>query len=188
LVEQLYWRTVPVPYVAVWSSETERYVATCRYSGGREALFSKGKRGEGEPVWGKMHEARQRETCATARCQVCNCKLNDERRFGMDAPQMMQHQGKVYQVLTEPPCCARCARYSMEHCPGIRKRLEDGSLRCFEVFAYAAIGQIVGAVDGGDTDLNELLQPGQTVIGYHKCLLTQAEQITADELKERVKL
>jgi hypothetical protein len=188
MVKQIYWRGVPVPYIAMWSSETERYVAPDRYSGDREALFSHGRRGEGVPVWGKMHEARQRETCATQRCQVCNCKLVDERGFGVDVAQMMNHSGKVYQVLTEPPACARCMRYSLDNCPGIRRRFADGSVRCFEVFAYAAIGQIIGAVEGGDSDLNALLKPGQQVIGYHKCLLTRAEQLTEQELRERVKL
>lgn len=184
--EQLYWRGVPVPYVAYWTSETERYVDSDKHSAGLPALFTRGKRGEGEPIWGKMHEARQRESCDLQRCQVCNCKLKGERAFGIDRPSVTRYEGRVYQVLTEPPVCARCAKYSMAHCPGNHRIKASGEMRCFEVYGYAAIGQILQAVDGGDEELNRLLKPGDKVIGYHKCVLVSAEQITPEELLRRV--
>lgn len=184
--KQLYWRGVPVPYVAYWTGETERFVDFDQHSGGLPALFTRGHRGQGEPVWGKMHEARQRESCALQRCQVCNCKLKGERSFGIERPSVTWHEGKVYQVLTEPPVCAPCAKYSMAHCPGNRRHRASGEMRCFEVFAYASIGQIIGPAEGGDTDLNALLAKGERVIGYHKCVLLSAEQITPEELLKRV--
>jgi hypothetical protein len=184
--KQLYWNDIPVPYVALWSSEMSRRIDIDWHSDGREALFSYGERGKGQPVWGKMHEARQRETCKLRRCQVCNCSLKSERSFAMDTPQMMRYRGQVFQVLTEPPVCARCARYAIDNCPGIGRHLQSGQMRCFEIFEYVDIGQIVGAAEGGDSDLNALLAPGQRVIGYHKCLITRADQLTEEELRRRI--
>jgi hypothetical protein len=103
----------------------------------------------------------------------------------MDVSSMMRMDGKVYQVLTEPPACARCILYALAHCPGNRRILERGELRCFEVFAYVTISQIVGAAEGGNSDLNLLLPNGKTAVGYNKCVLTRAEQITVEEMRER---
>lgn len=185
--EQLYWRGTPVPYVALWSSETYSHVAFDPNAGGHAALFTAGARGEGEPVWGKMHEPRQRETVAKFRCQVCNCKLKDERAFAMDVPQAMLYEDREIPLLMEPPACMKCIRIALAMCPGNRRRAEAGVLKCYEVMAYKAIGQILQKVEvGGTPALNRILKTGQRVIGMNKCALTMYREMTLEQLKTEV--
>lgn len=184
--EQLYWHGVPVPYVALWSSETGQRVAPDRYADDQDALFLGGNRGDGEPVWGKMHEARQRETVWLRRCQVCNCRLKTERSFGMDVPDKVFVGERWRPMLIEPPACARCTKYALEHCPGNRRRIDAGHLRCYEVLEYAVIGQIIGAHKDGSAELNALLAGGRTAIGYLKCALIDFRELSVEQLSVEV--
>lgn len=187
--KQLYWRGIPVPFVALWSSEVHDRIAPCKYADGRDALFSSGERGVGEPVWGKMEESRQRATCYLNRCQVCNCKLAGQRAFGMDAPQQMLFRGQFHPLLMEPPACIDCMRIALDICPGTRRRFEAGVLECFEIFESQAICQILRRVEEGGTEsLNRLLEPGQTCVGMNKCLLIRFKRLTLDELRLSVQV
>lgn len=191
--EQLFWnlggRRVPVPYVAAWSSESEYFIAADKNAEGREAVFTHGERGVGTPVWGKMNEVRQRETVWLRRCQVCNCKLKDERSFAMDVQILFREGREVHQALTEPPACLACTRFALNHCPGNRRIEKKGELRCYEVERYEVVAQIVMRSDGekANVALNAILtEPAQTAVGYHRMLLTKYEQITPEELRKRV--
>lgn len=178
--EQLYWNGTPVPYVAAWSSEKYSHIAPDKNAGGKDAIFLSGVRGEGVPVWGIMHEARQREVIATSRCQVCNCKLRTERVFGMDIPQTCEGNP----VLREPPVCSRCVRWTIEMCPGNRRRRESGLLECFEIFESTPICTILGYVEGGTAELNQMLKPGQTCVGMNKLILTRYRRLNWFELMD----
>ncbi len=192
---QFFWGGIPVPYVALWSSEVGGYrIATDRHAGGRAALFTVGARGVGCPVWGVMNEQRQRQTVKTRCCQVCNVPLTSQRSFGMDIPENSRALpsldfGPPRPVLREPPACTACTRYAIAHCPGSRRRYEAGVLECFEIFEYISVGTIVGRrKDGGAASpyLEEVLGPGETCIGMLKCLLTEFRRLTFAELSAEV--
>lgn len=182
---QLYWHGTPVPYVALWSSEEHSHIAPCEYAGGRNAIFSSGERGVGQPVWGKMEERRQRMTVHLKRCQVCNCKLTGERAFGMDLPCEMENSGRRFPALTEPPVCLQCVRYTLDLCPGNRRRAELGQLVCYELFEWITICQVLTHAPAGSPStpsLERLLGPGETCIGMNKAMLLRYKRLSFDEL------
>lgn len=186
--KQLYWHGIPVPYIALWSSEEYSHLAPDKNAADYPSIFLSGTRGEGEPVWGKMHETRQRETVATCRCQVCNCKLRGESMaYAMDVPQTMRDGKTDRPLLLEPPVCRRCVAITLKMCPGNKRRAESGELQCFQVYEWTPVAQILqGTADGGTPALNAVLKPGETCVGLLKYALRVYRRLDWDELLREV--
>jgi hypothetical protein len=179
---QLRWRGVPVPYIAAWSEEKERYVSEDNNAGGKLAVFRTGRRGGGEPLFGKMDEARQREAVARRRCQVCRAKLDGEPSIALDINYNAVKDGNP--VIQEPPVCRPCARLALTLCPGNRRRREHGELLSFEVYEYTILMQLLGPHYGPECDeaFNELVADCWPVVGYLKAVLTRFKPVSIEEI------
>lgn len=117
---KMFGRSLPVPYVAAWSSEMdgEWEIRPDPILRGMNAWFAKnGGIGDGKPVLGKMDPTRVREVVINELCQVCRKKLGKHRfapNLGRSHPYMT--------LLSEPWACLSCAKLAEEFCPGLKKR------------------------------------------------------------------
>jgi hypothetical protein len=179
---RLSWRGIPVPYIAAWSSEKERYISEDNNAGGKLAVFRTGRRGDGDPMFGKMDEARQREAIARRRCQVCRVKLSGEQSFALDINYNSVKDSTP--VIQEPPVCKSCARLALTICPGNRRRREHGELLAFEVYEYEILMQLLGPHYGPECDkaFNELVADCHPVVGYLKAALTRYRAVSIEEI------
>jgi hypothetical protein len=179
---RLSWRGIPVPYIAAWSSEKERYISEDNNADGKLAVFRNGRRGGGEPLFGKMDEARQREAIARRRCQVCRAKLDGEPSYALDIN--YNEVKDSVPVIQEPPVCKPCARLALTICPGNRRRREHGELLAFEVYQYRILMQLLGPHygEGCDEAFNELVADCHPVVGYLKAALTRYKPVPIEEI------
>lgn len=134
-------RSAVVPYIAAWSGEEDP--STCivgrRLSSGigfadervsdrdeRGVLWSRATSlpGEGRPLYGQVHSARQRRAMRRLLCQVC-AKPADRNEQGVlwlltdhreDWPGWPENMANSY-----PPMCLPCARLSIHACPTLRR-------------------------------------------------------------------
>ena len=116
-------RTVPVPYVAAWSSEYPvMQVRPEPLMGGRLALFrGGGRRGEGEPLFGKMDVGRQRRCILRGICQVCGEPIEGPRWVALLMEKANLPGVGDLDVVREPPACTLCMRTALRVCPGLRR-------------------------------------------------------------------
>jgi hypothetical protein len=148
------WRGLPVPYVAMWSSEDEAsfVVRPDPLYGDREALFpGTGGIGQGEAVLGNMNCARQRETLAKGQCQVCRRRVAGGRGYVVlsetTSRQIVTESGVATRVITEPWLCRRCLEFASETCPGLIRRRRDDDLTILRPTKWV-IGASSGWVEG----------------------------------------
>lgn len=170
------WKGIRIPYVALWSSESERYVAPDRVMlEGRPALFNRGERGDGAPILGKMSDHRQRECVCLLKCQVCRRRLGPPY-LAIDAErQLTVHHGRELPLLIEPMVCLRCAAYSLETCPGISRMRESGRLRIYEIRRFEHVMTWLAPCPGSPyPDLDRILTDfGKPVVGMVKIMPTR---------------
>lgn len=116
-------RVLPVPYVAMWTSEMPNYIVRPEpLLGGRRALFREtGKRGEGEPVFGKMEVGRQRACILRGLCQVCAEPIEGPRWMALLVEHASLPDGQELPAVREPATCTLCMRTSLRLCPGLRR-------------------------------------------------------------------
>jgi hypothetical protein len=148
------WRGLPVPYVAMWTSEDEAsfIVKPDPLYEDREALFpGTGGIGQGEAVLGNMNCARQRETLAQGRCQVCRRRVAGGKGFVVlsetTSRQVRLENGKVVRVITEPWLCQRCLEFAAVTCPGLIRRRRDEDLTVLRPTKWE-VGYSTGWVEG----------------------------------------
>jgi hypothetical protein len=182
----IHWRSIPVPYIAAWTDERDVYVSEDRNAGGRLAVFRNGRRGAGEPLFGKMDESRQREVIARRRCQVCRVKLDGGPAFALDINYNAVTDGSP--VIQEPPVCWTCARLALTICPGNRRLRERGELLSFEVYEYGILAQLLkpSSASNADVHLSRALSEvwPQPVVGYLKAVLTRYRPIAIEAIME----
>ena len=148
------WRGLPVPYVAMWSSEDEAsfVVLPDPLYEGREALFpGSGGIGQGDAVLGNMNCARQRETLALGQCQVCRRRVAGGRGYVVlsktTSRDVMMEDGTTAHVITEPWLCWRCLDFAADTCPGLIRRRRDDDLTILRPTRWA-LGVSSGWVEG----------------------------------------
>lgn len=113
-------RGFPVPHVAAWSTERWAEVRHDPLVGNRPAIFTAGKPGTGRPILGALNEPRQRRSCVKRRCQVCDAPLGKGLGVVLAVSvEKIDVAGHTVAATPEPPCCIPCARWSIEHCPGM---------------------------------------------------------------------
>ena len=129
-----------VPYIATWSAEQTLPARVVHHSligiayagempGDRDENGILWRRvtshqGQGQPLFGKVHSARQRRAMLEMRCQVCGepADRTDEGTLWIlqdrraDWPRWPENLQAV-----EPPICLPCARLSRKLCPALRK-------------------------------------------------------------------
>ncbi len=184
---QIRWNGIIVPYVASWSSEQPARVLIDPHAGDNYAVFCGGRRGEGRPVFGKMDYARQRQCVDRKLCQVCREKMF--RMFALQVIPSWLVEGAVkFPLLTEPCICAGCARYALEHCPGLKRDLSHKDFLSAEVFQYKLVAGLLTAMEQNDyPELDRVLREfGGPAVGYLKLKLTNYDRLTLDEFTERI--
>lgn len=118
---------VPVPWVALWTSERDKVVpvtvTTAGIDGPRDAhgvywMTFGDSPGVGEPLFGHVHTGRQVRCMRKCLCQVCGKKIRRDRCHwilnGVES-ELLQ-EGKPHQTQT-PPVCSECIKVALEYCP-----------------------------------------------------------------------
>lgn len=111
----------PVPWNAAWTSEEFYEVRPCRWVGGRLALWSPHRPGEGKPVFAKPHSVRQRRSIAEMRCTVCGELTPVTDRWWFKLGDIREG----WFMTTEAPVHRKCADFSLAACPHLRGREKD---------------------------------------------------------------
>ena len=177
----LHWGTVPVPYVAAWSSETTPVVRADPLLHGDAGIFRNGRRGEGRPILGKMDEARTRRVVIGRLCQVCARPLGAEG-YVADIP--MGRAGR-FPLVHEPPACRRCLTVALARCPGLERRRAHPRFLVARVRAYTVAYAALKPTPEGDPALNAALAAwkGKPPVGYARAVLTRYEPISLADLE-----
>lgn len=112
---------ISVPWNASWTAEAAYEVRPCRWVGGKLALWSPHRPGEGRPVFAKPHMVRQRRSIAEMRCTVCGEKTPENDRWWFKLGRMQEG----YFMTTEAPVHRACADYALTVCPHLKGRGDD---------------------------------------------------------------
>lgn len=189
------WGEIPVPYVAAWTSEKEIIFKPEPLVEHKLAVFRDGRRGDGKPLFGQMSEERTRAAVIKSFCQVCTTPLKGE---GYASDRVMGNDGMGAPIINEPLTCRRCAKYSLEHCPGIARLRDPGPLGAqarvpvtnprfilARVRYYRMVVGYLQPVEGGTQELNDAFKrynhPGP-IVGPVRPALVDYDIITPDEL------
>lgn len=120
---------LPVPWVAMWSSEEGTVYLDRQRMLGKDylAVMHRQARGEGQAMLGHMSWVRQRQALLEDRCQVCGERVGRRYVALHTSGQSMESYARRYDrasvpLLTEPWACATCAAASLRLCPGVRGR------------------------------------------------------------------
>lgn len=150
---------ITVPWNAGWSAEERYEVRPCRWAGGRLALWSPHKPGEGRPIFAKPHMVRQRRSVAQMLCTVCGEPTKTDRWwFGLGAIQ------EGYFMTTEAPVHRRCAELALTLCPHLRG--QEDALRPFPL-RWTVLSAIVGG-PATENDFGVKIPEGTRVVGHLK--------------------
>lgn len=151
---------VNVPWNAGWTAEEHYEVRNCRWAGGRLALWSPHRPGEGKPIFAKPHMVRQRRTIAELRCTVCGEKTPEGDRWWFKLGNFIEG-GRF--ATTEAPVHRTCAEHALAVCPHLRGREAD-----LEPMPGGAT--MIAAIVGGPATENDFglnIRPGG-VVGHLK--------------------
>lgn len=110
-------RGITVPWNASWSAEDDYEVRNCRWAGGKPAIWSPHRPGEGKPIFAKPHTVRQRRSIAEYRCTVCGERTLpwDRWWFGLGN----RIDGWAFATV-EAPVHAECAAKALRLCPHLQ--------------------------------------------------------------------
>ena len=162
-----------VPWNASWTGEDAYEVRNCRWAGGKPAIWSPHKPGEGKPIYAKPHMVRQRRSVAQMLCTVCGKPTPSYDRFWFGLGQKID--GWAF-ATTEAPVHRKCADHALIVCPHLRA-LGQNRLRWTP--ASAVVAAIVG---GPNTDRDFGLALGQRkVVGHLKFAWKYQPRLIADE-------
>lgn len=132
----LMWGDVPVPYVASWSGEERFFLGLCPHAG-RLAIRQNSAPGVGKPLFGKPHSDRQREAIARGLCDLCGRSLKTSTKVSLSHARPIAHSAGGWEILQVEPLLHRsCAALSAQHCPSLKRDIQDGSVCIRQVTAY----------------------------------------------------
>lgn len=106
-----------VPWNASWTGEAAYEVRNCRWVGGKLALWSPHRPGEGHPVYAKPHMVRQRQSVARMLCTVCGLPTPTFDRWWFGLGERIPEWALA---TTEAPVHYDCARTALRACPHLR--------------------------------------------------------------------
>jgi hypothetical protein len=133
----LMWGKVPVPYAASWTEEAPFFIGLCPYSR-REAICQTSNRGQGKPLFGKPHANRQRELIALNLCDLCAKPLKVRTKVSLSHARPQPHAFRMGDILQVEPMLHRdCAATCVEHCPSLKRDIDQGTLIIRQVFRHA---------------------------------------------------
>lgn len=149
-----------VPWNAAWSAEAVYEIRPCRWVGGRPAIWSPHRPGEGKPIFAKPHMVRQRRSIAEMRCTVCGEKTPPSDRWWFKLGRLQEGMF----MTTEAPVHRDCADYALTVCPHLRGHADD-----LEPLpnGYSILSAVVGG-PAMDQDFGITVNPMRGVIGSLK--------------------
>src|SRR5690606_9500589 len=106
------------------------------------------RRGQGKPMFSKVHAGRQRRAVMKALCQVCGPphKPSPEGRRGVRAGDGTRHWNEREYTLTgNPRSCAACVPVAQGLCPAVRRH--HAVVRARRAEAWGVAGALVGTDD-----------------------------------------
>lgn len=129
------WHGLPVPYINCWNEEVDEHQWRLKYDPliDQMAWFTAPSTvGEGRAYLAKQNLQRQREVVMRGQCQVCRRTLRTGPRWlllSSHTSEIKDVAGEPDQLLmAEPWLCPRCLVYTIDTCPGIRRRQAEGDL------------------------------------------------------------
>ena len=151
------------PYITAWTGEVGYTIRPSPLVRGQPCLFSKtGTRGQGEPLWGKISEERQRECVVRRLCQVCHRPIRRGPGLSLVPLRPIQLAGQTRGASNEPLVCYACAPVSLRLCPALRRLVSSGVIQVLEVAEYTVALQAIQAVepppDEAGRSINEALR------------------------------
>lgn len=149
-----------VPWNASWTGEDYYEIRNCRWAGGKPAVWSPHRPGDGKPIFAKPHMVRQRRSIAEYRCTVCGEKTPAYDRWWFGLGNIIE---SGWFATTEAPVHEQCAAKALRLCPHLREL--GVTLERFPP-PDATISAIVGGI-ATDRDFGLDLQ-GRKVIGHLK--------------------
>lgn len=149
-----------VPWNAAWSAEADYEIRPCRWAGGKLALWSPHRPGEGKPIFAKPHMVRQRRSIAEMRCTVCGEKTPFADRWWFRRGRMQEG----FFMTTEAPVHCVCADYALTVCPHLRGR--DADLERLPS-GFSILSAIIGGPAVTD-DFGLQIDPAHKIIGSLK--------------------
>lgn len=133
------WGNVPVPNTASWSAEEGLSLGSCPYfsDAGLPALVQKDAQGQGKPLFGSPHSCRQREAMAKGLCDICGKSLRTSTKVSLSHARPYPHGAEGWAILQVEPMMHRaCAAIAIQHCPSLKRDVENGTLRIRQVFKH----------------------------------------------------
>lgn len=177
------------PYITAWTGEVGYSVRPSPLLRGMHCLFRKtGARGQGEPVWGKISEERQRECVVRRLCQVCHRPIRRGPGLSLVPLRPIELAGQVRMASNEPLVCYACASVSLKACPALRRLVAAGEHHVLEVAAYVVAPQIIGPVhpppDTTSWMINEALKAADLAwcVGFADLIPEKFRHLGADEV------
>lgn len=180
------WRGLPVPTVALWSSELPDSAWLWRWDPNvdREGLFTPGAPGAGDAILGRMHPGRQRRSAIAVRCQVCDAQLEP----GVDAWVVVSQASTLRQVtidgrdgtatvVIEPWVCPLCLRFALAVCPGLLRRQREDDLVVHRPHTFLPIMATAALSEGPLAEESARVQPALWV----KIAVSDGVTLAADE-------
>ena len=148
------------PWNASWTGEDAYEIRPCRWAGGKLAVWSPHKPGEGRPLFAKPHMVRQRRSIAEMRCTVCGEKTDPTDRWWFRLGNVIENG---WWATTEAPVHHQCALSAQRVCPHLKRLGAEP-----EPFPFGA--RVISVIVGGlatEKDYGVKLH-GRRVVGHLK--------------------
>lgn len=122
-----------------------------------------------EPNFLRMHMARQRQAMTEGRCSVCGRLVAWSRRHlvvsSISVEFIRTPELGEAAVVDEPWLCERCARFSVERCPGLIRRSRAGDCALVHVRSPRFVRLVVssGYIDGPLEEESRRVEPAMWV-------------------------
>lgn len=110
------------PWNVTWTAEDSYEIRPCRWAGGKLAVWSPHKPGEGAPIFAKPHMVRQRRSIAEMRCTVCGEKTPGHDRWWFRLGNLIENG---WFATTEAPVHYQCAKLAERVCPHLRRLVAE---------------------------------------------------------------
>jgi hypothetical protein len=158
---------IPITFTVAWTSERETVLrpdpilVPLGIPQGTPAIFSSGRRGDGQPMLRVSETSRQRACNVQGRCQVCGRRLPDGPRWIADLRnrgQEIEIGGARYPLIVDAWTHRDCLHYALQVCPGLDRKMP----RIFHVGEW----RLIATMERPDSIPHELLPKG--AVGWVK--------------------
>src|SRR3546814_19365326 len=87
---------------------------------------------------GTPHSNRQREAMARCLCDICGKSLKASTKVSLSHARPYPHGAEGWAVLqVEPMMHRKCAAVAIQHCPSLKRDVENGKLMIRQVLRYS---------------------------------------------------